>query len=112
MKQGSVSRRAFFKQAIGAAAGLQAGLIILRANAAGEKFARCDTLCDLSPAQIQAREALQYMDRSEKSEQCCGDCMHLQPVHGSDEPCKRCTVVPGAVHPDGWCSAWAARISG
>lgn len=71
----------------------------------------CDDLKGLAPAEIQQRKDLKYTDRSPNSNQNCGNCMHLQPVPGSDGPCKRCSVLAGPVHMNGWCSAWVARLS-
>ena len=72
---------------------------------------RCDDTKGLVPTEIQHRKELKYTDRSPNSNQTCGNCMHLQPVPGSDGPCKRCSVLAGPVHVSGWCSAWVARLS-
>ena len=73
---------------------------------------RCDDVAGLSGDEIERRKALKYTDRSSDGNRTCGGCMHLQPVPGSNSPCKRCSVVPGPVHVDGWCSSWTARVSG
>ncbi len=39
--------------------------------------------------------------------------MHLQPTPAKNGgPCKACSVLPGPVHMEGWCTAWVARIGG
>lgn len=82
------------------------------AAAPPEKQARCDDTRGLGPDDVRRRKELKYTDRSGNPQQSCGGCMHLQPVPGDASPCKRCSVVPGPVHVDGWCSAWVARVSG
>lgn len=77
-----------------------------------ETQARCDDTSGLGPDDVRRRKELKYTDRAGNAQQTCGGCMHLQPVPGSTSPCKRCSVVPGPVHVDGWCSAWVARVSG
>ncbi len=74
--------------------------------------ARCDDVSGLTPDEVGRRKALQYVDRTRNPQQTCGSCNHVQPVPGSNDPCKRCSVVPGPVHIDGWCTAWIARIGG
>ena len=74
--------------------------------------ARCDDVSGLTPDEIKRRKELKYVDRTRNPQQTCGSCNHVQPVPGSDDPCKRCSVLPGPVHIDGWCSAWIARIGG
>lgn len=74
--------------------------------------ARCDDVSGLTPDEINRRKELKYVDRSSNSQQTCGGCNHVQPVPGSNDPCKRCSVLPGPVHIDGWCSAWIARVGG
>jgi hypothetical protein len=74
--------------------------------------ARCDDVSGLTADEINRRKELKYVDRSSNPQQTCGNCNHVQPVPGSNDPCKRCSVVPGPVHIDGWCTAWIARVGG
>ncbi|MFP5350231.1 MAG: high-potential iron-sulfur protein [Gammaproteobacteria bacterium] len=74
--------------------------------------ASCDDTSGLTPEQIKLRRELKYVDRAPNPAHTCGSCNHIQPAPGSNDPCKRCSVVPGPVHLDGWCSAWVARIGG
>lgn len=73
---------------------------------------RCDA-SGLSKQERQERDALEYVDRSPHPRQTCGNCMHLQPTPAKNGgPCKACSVLPGPVHMEGWCTAWVARIGG
>ncbi len=76
------------------------------------KTASCNDVSGLAPDEINRRKELKYVDRSANPQQTCGNCNHVQPVPGSNDPCKRCSVLPGPVHIDGWCSAWIARVGG
>lgn len=71
----------------------------------------CSNVSGLSPEQIQTRKSLQYTDRSSKAKQTCGNCQNLQPKPQGSDGCQGCQVIPGPVHPSGWCSAWVARPS-
>lgn len=72
---------------------------------------RCDDSADLSKEDIERRRGLAYTDRAPDPARSCGNCQHLQPVPGSDTPCKRCSVIAGPVHVHGWCSAWTERAA-
>lgn len=107
------ARRRWIKHiAFLSAAAVLTGWDRLRAAMPPERQARCDDTSGLTPEDIKRRKELKYTDRASNREQTCGGCMHLQPVPGSNSPCKRCSVLPGPVHADGWCSAWVARVSG
>jgi hypothetical protein len=75
------------------------------ANQAGEALSCMDTT-NLTPAQIKVRKSLNYTDESPKPEQLCSNCQHFKPAGGGG--CGGCAVVPGPIHPDGWCSTWVA----
>lgn len=72
---------------------------------------RCDDTKGLAPTEVQQRKELKYTDRAPNPNQSCSNCMHLQPVPGSDKACSRCSVLAGPVHINGWCSAWVVRAS-
>ena len=69
----------------------------------------CNDLAGLAKDEVARRKALKYTDRAPDSSRNCGGCAHLQLVPGSDSPCKRCSVIAGPVHINGWCSAWLQR---
>jgi hypothetical protein len=68
----------------------------------------CDDPSDLqglSEAQLQTREANNYVDRTPNPDQRCDNCALWQdPAAGAN--CGGCTVVAGPIHPGGWCSIW------
>ena len=106
------ARRRWIKHISFFSAALLTGCDRLRAAPPPEKQARCDDTAGLTADEIKRRKELKYTDRAGQAQQTCGGCMHLQPVPGSNSPCKRCSVLAGPVHVDGWCSAWVARVSG
>ncbi|MFP4599147.1 MAG: high-potential iron-sulfur protein [Persicimonas sp.] len=65
----------------------------------------CEQTTGLSDAQNQVRESLQYTDQTPKPEQRCDNCsLYVEPK--SAGTCGGCKVVPGPIHPAGWCTAW------
>lgn len=77
------------------------------AEAAGGDFSCMDTE-GLDETAIGLRESMQYVDETPKSDQDCDNCLHYkEPESGSG--CGGCAVIPGPIHPDGWCTAWVAQ---
>ena len=61
----------------------------------------------LRPQDLQAREALGYVDVTPNAAQRCDNCrLYNQPEGGS--PCGGCQLFAGPVAPAGWCRSWAA----
>lgn len=76
--------------------------------ASGERDAfSCTDVSDLTEEQIQTRKSLQYVDDSPHAEKRCNNCKLFEPP-GDDEQCGRCQVVPGPIHPKGYCTAWVS----
>jgi len=73
--------------------------------------AHCDDVAGLSKADVARRSSVHYTDHAPDPARSCGNCTHLQPVPGSDSPCKRCSIVAGPVHVNGWCNVWLERTS-
>lgn len=67
----------------------------------------CTDVSNLSQEQIQTRKSLQYVDDSPHAGKRCDNCRFFKPPAGGEE-CGRCEVVPGPIHPKGYCTAWAA----
>ncbi len=67
----------------------------------------CADVSNLTEEQIETRESLQYVDDSPHDDMRCNNCELFEPP-GADEPCGRCQVVPGPIHPQGYCTAWVA----
>lgn len=79
------------------------------ATAGGDSFS-CDDLSGLNDQQMQQREqmatSLNYVEESPNPEQLCSNCaLYTQPAEG--EQCGGCTLFPGPVHPNGYCTSWA-----
>ena len=99
----SVSRRQFLVTT-GAALGVGAAL---SACGGGVEAASCEGYAALSPADLQARENLNYVDVTPVAGQRCDNCrLYNAPEGGS--PCGGCQLFPGPVAPAGYCTAWAA----
>lgn len=67
----------------------------------------CTDVSNLSAEQKKTRKSLQYVDDSPHAEKRCNNCrLFKAPEEGSE--CGTCQVVPGPIHPKGYCIAWAA----
>lgn len=77
------------------------------APAGGDGELNCMSTEGLEPAQIKVRESLQYVDKTPKADQDCANCIHFKP--DANGGCGGCAVVPGPIHPKGWCTAWVAQ---
>lgn len=73
-------------------------------KAGGGTFS-CDDTSGLKESQIKVRKSLKYVDKSEKEGQYCDNCQYWQPEK-KDGQCGGCQVVPGPIHPKGWCTSW------
>lgn len=123
--EGLLNRRDFFKRAaiLGALAAGGASVLAAcdnkdagggaakapeaKAGAGAGDELNCMSTEGLEPAQISVRESLAYVDKTEKPDQDCTNCMHWKP-EGDDE-CGGCAIVPGPIHPKGWCTGWVAQ---
>ncbi len=70
----------------------------------------CTDTTGLSEQQIQTRTALKYTDDAPTAKQVCENCQNYQPATDPNA-CGQCTVVPGPVHPQGWCTAWVPAMT-
>jgi High potential iron-sulfur protein len=70
----------------------------------------CGDLAGLSDGEKTAREALQYKDRSMEKDKRCGGCNFYQAA-SDPAACGACTLVKGPIHPNGYCTAFAAKTS-
>lgn len=77
------------------------------ASAGNGDFSCMDTT-GLSDAEIQQREATNYVDETPIEDQYCANCqLYVEPEAGAQ--CGGCQVVPGPIHPDGYCDLWVAQ---
>lgn len=79
------------------------------ANAGGGNSGfSCTDTTGLTDAEIQQRESVNYVDDSPNEDQLCSNCqLYTEPEPGAQ--CGGCQVVPGPIHPDGYCDLWVAR---
>jgi hypothetical protein len=68
--------------------------------------ASCNDKSGLTPADVSAREALAYVDRSTDMTQLCVKCRQYLPGPASDA-CGSCKIMKGPIHPNGTCRAFA-----
>lgn len=62
----------------------------------------------LPEADVQARRAVEYLDRAVDATRRCDICQHWQPAERDDE-CGGCAVVRGPIHPLGTCRVFTKR---
>lgn len=68
----------------------------------------CTDTSGLTDAQIQQRQATNYVDESPNPDQLCNNCqLFTEPEEGAQ--CGGCQVVPGPIHPEGYCDLWVAQ---
>jgi hypothetical protein len=87
-------------------AGFPAALWV--AVACDEKQFACDQVVGLTPQGIGVRQNLAYADRSKNPEQNCANCQQWVPAPASGH-CGGCKVMPGPVHPQGFCKVWVKQ---
>jgi hypothetical protein len=70
----------------------------------------CSDVSKLTDAEKKTRTDLQYVEASVKPDQNCTNCQ--QHTAGADaNTCGTCTLVPGPINPNGWCSTWVLKVS-
>lgn len=76
-------------------------------NVASNKTApsSCTDVSKLTKKQVETRKALEYVDASPHAEKQCNNCQLFEQP-GEGEECGGCQVVPGPIHPKGYCTAW------
>lgn len=98
----SISRRRFIGRI---AAGGGAIALLHTVGCGGDDALTCDA-SGVDSAGQQTRSALQYTDRSQDPNKKCINCVLYQ---GTATACGTCVPVPGPIHPEGTCSAFAPR---
>ncbi len=109
MNDGTLDRRQFLSRAavLGAtAAGAIAATSFVTACSKKEAGLSCTDTNGLTMQQIQTRTSLQYVDATANPEQTCSNCNLF--TSAGESSCGSCTVVPGPVHPNGYCVSWVA----
>ena len=103
---GSMTRRRVLA-VVGASGAAALGATVL--GACGDKELTCTDTTGLTPQQVQQREALGYIDRSNDPTKNCANCNFFQ---AAGDQCGGCQIMPGPIHPEGNCNSWAAKIGG
>jgi hypothetical protein len=70
--------------------------------------ASCNDTNSLSPADIELRKTLEYVDRSPLEANHCEKCRQYEEPAAVDQ-CGKCKVMKGPVHPHGTCKVFAPR---
>lgn len=69
----------------------------------------CNDDSSLSGEQKAIRANLRYTDITPISSRTCDNCkLYNLPKKGAS--CGGCKILPGPVHPKGWCSSWYVRM--
>lgn len=72
-----------------------------------ENALSCTDVSNLTEEQIQTRKSVQYVDDSPNEEKQCNNCRLFEPPDATEE-CGGCQVVPGPIHPQGYCTSWVS----
>lgn len=67
----------------------------------------CDDVSGLTEQQVQTRKALKYVDQSPDPKKRCNGCQFFVKPE-KEGMCGGCKLLPGPIHPQGYCTAWAA----
>jgi len=78
-----------------------------KSGRSGDELSCTDT-SDLSEDEINLREQHGYIDRTEIPDERCDNC-NLYEEPDKEGTCGGCTLVPGPIHPKGWCEQWVAK---
>ncbi|HJK94606.1 MAG TPA: high-potential iron-sulfur protein [Polyangiaceae bacterium LLY-WYZ-15_(1-7)] len=69
----------------------------------------CTDTSGLEPAAVQTRNSLAYVDASPHgAAKNCTNCQFYEAAPSAGQ-CGGCTIVPGPIHPEGYCNSWAAK---
>jgi hypothetical protein len=81
----------------------------INTNAKEDFVASCNNTGSLNEQQIAIRNNLRYVDKTPIESKTCQNCkLYTLPRNNAD--CGGCTVVPGPIHPQGYCISWYARM--
>lgn len=78
----------------------------------GEAALACDDVSALTEDEKATRTSLAYVDISTTEGKNCTNCQQHQPDAANAEgACGKCLVVPGPIHPLGYCSSWTEKVA-
>ena len=81
---------------------------VLSACGSKDKPDSCNDVSSLSSSDKAVRDALKYSDTSPDPAKLCKGCLQYE-ASADPAQCGGCKVVKGPIHPDGYCSSWAAK---
>ena len=81
---------------------------LLGATACKNGPSSCNDVSSLSADQQNTRSTLGYMDASDQPGKNCAKCAQFVAPPKADA-CGSCKVLPGTVHPNGYCRAFVAK---
>jgi hypothetical protein len=103
-----ITRRQLLRRTLAAGAAVAGAGYLIGCDSKDDELS-CDDASGLSADEQQRRTALQYTDNSPKPDQHCDDCQFYED-RGAGQ-CGGCTIMPGPVHPKGWCASYAPKQS-
>lgn len=78
-------------------------------NKEEQEFKACSSQQELSEDQQAIRKNLRYVDDTPVSGRTCDNC-RLYTLPKDSDNCGGCQIVPGPIHPKGYCISWLARM--
>lgn len=81
-------------------------LALLGAACKSSGPASCTDVSGLEPDELNARNALGYVDRTPDPTKPCIKCQQYVPAPAADQ-CGGCKVLKGPIHPQGYCKVFA-----
>lgn len=100
-------RRDALRRFLGLSAALAAPAALLACSS--KPVLVCGDTAGLSAEEIAARSAAKYADVSLFPDKMCVGCTHY--VVGAANACGGCKVIKGPVHPNGYCTLYAAKAA-
>jgi hypothetical protein len=100
-----LDRRAFLERAALLGAATMAGGVFV--TACSKPAFACMDVTGLSEEEVAKRAELQYVDATTRAGMNCVGCQFY--TAAAEGACGGCTILAGPIHPEGWCSTWAAK---
>lgn len=85
-----------------------ASLTLLGAAGCSKGPSSCTDVSGLTPDQVNTRNTLGYEDTSTQAGKNCAKCQQFV-APPSEDKCGTCKVLPGPVHPNGYCRAFTPK---
>jgi hypothetical protein len=76
-------------------------------NPSQNRWSACSDRESLNEEQKSVRASLKYVDSSPMTDRTCKNC---KLYFAAESLCGGCKIIPGQVHPEGYCIAWLHRM--